>query len=174
LNSGRIDVAKCRELFSKLISLQSIDDIFLCGPEEMIFSVSDFLEQSGVDRKKIHFELFTTPAQKKYSKTQGADINSAVLDSDSTVQIKLDGIVSSFKLAYGQESILNAALKEGIDLPFACKGGVCASCRAKLEDGEVEMDVNYALEPEEVKEGFILTCQSHPRSEKVIVNFDVR
>jgi ring-1,2-phenylacetyl-CoA epoxidase subunit PaaE len=174
LNSGRIDVPKSRELFSKLIHLRAIDDIFLCGPEEMIFSVSNFLEQSGVEKKKIHFELFTTPEQKKYSKQSGADSNQQILTGESTVQIKLDGIVSDFKLAYDQESILNAALKQGIDLPFACKGGVCCSCRAKLEEGQVEMDVNYALEPDEVKAGFILTCQSHPRSEKVVVNFDVR
>jgi ring-1,2-phenylacetyl-CoA epoxidase subunit PaaE len=92
----------------------------------------------------------------------------------SNVTIKLDGIAFDFNLPYNGEAILDAALKLGADLPFACKGGVCATCRAKLVTGEVIMDNNYALEPEEVKNGYILTCQSHPRSEKIIIDFDQR
>jgi ring-1,2-phenylacetyl-CoA epoxidase subunit PaaE len=90
------------------------------------------------------------------------------------VSVKLDGTVTRFELAYEGESILNAALRQGIDLPFACKGGMCCTCRAKLEEGRVEMDRNYALEPDEVEAGYILTCQSHPRTDKVSVNFDLR
>lgn len=92
----------------------------------------------------------------------------------SQVTVKLDGIAFDFDLKYDGQAILDAALQQGADLPFACKGGVCATCRAKLVEGQVEMDINYALEPEEIEQGFILTCQSHPRTEKVIVDFDAR
>jgi ring-1,2-phenylacetyl-CoA epoxidase subunit PaaE len=92
----------------------------------------------------------------------------------SYVTIKQDGISFSFDLPYDDDTILNAALKQGVDLPFACKGGVCSTCRAKLIEGEVEMEHNYALEPDELEKGFILTCQSHPCSEKVTVDFDIK
>lgn len=92
----------------------------------------------------------------------------------ANIKIRLDGIISSFRLSSEGDSILNAALTHGIDLPFACKGGVCSTCRAKLQHGEVHMDVNYALESEEVAAGFILTCQSHPKSDNVFVDFDAR
>jgi ring-1,2-phenylacetyl-CoA epoxidase subunit PaaE len=174
INSGRIDAEKCGILCKKLIDLKSMDEVFICGPEIMIFTVKEFLETQGVDSKKIHFELFTTPAEQTRLKTAQRELPVERQKSRSTVQIKLDGIVTSFELGFENESILNAALKQGIDLPFACKGGVCCTCRAKLEEGEVEMDVNYALAPEEVKSGYILTCQSHPKTEKVVVNYDVR
>ena len=86
----------------------------------------------------------------------------------------MDGILFDFKLGYESNSILDAALKEGADLPFACKGGVCCTCKAKLLEGEVKMDVNWGLEPDEVEAGFILTCQSHPTTERVVVDFDVK
>src|SRR5690606_5413159 len=90
----------------------------------------------------------------------------------SQVSVKLDGTSFDFNLAYGGENILDAALQQGADLPYACKGGVCCTCRAKLVEGEVDMEVNYALEPDELANGFILTCQSHPRTEKVVIDFD--
>ena len=90
------------------------------------------------------------------------------------ITIKLDGRSFSFELAYNNGSILDEALKQGADLPYACKGGVCSSCRARLTQGKVSMDANYALEQEEVAAGFILTCQSHPLTEKVVVDFDLR
>ena len=92
----------------------------------------------------------------------------------SSITVKLDGRSFDFKLGYKSISILDAALQQGADLPFACKGGVCCTCRAKLVSGEVTMDVNYALEPEEVTQGFILTCQSHPVTEKVVIDFDIK
>lgn len=88
--------------------------------------------------------------------------------------MKLDGRSFSFDLSKKGQSILDAALAQGADLPFACKGGVCSTCKAKLVSGEVNMDVNYALEPEEVEQGYILTCQSHPVSENVVVDYDVK
>jgi ring-1,2-phenylacetyl-CoA epoxidase subunit PaaE len=171
INSGRIDVEKLAEL-NRIVDYKNTSDVFICGPEEMIFCVKGFLESYGIDNKKIHFELFTTPGQNKTvtPKIQGSN-SSAV---KSKVTIKLDGRSFDFDLGFDNDSILDAALKQGADLPFACKGGVCCTCKAKLLEGEVEMDVNWGLEHDEVEQGFILTCQSHPKTEKVVVDFDIK
>jgi len=174
IHHGRINEEKCEEISEKLIDLQAYDAIFLCGPEEMIFTVKKFLEQKGVAPEKIHFELFNTPVSHQKELIIPTEKNTGVPSGLSTIQIRLDGIVSSFTLSAEGDTILNAALKHGIDLPFACKGGVCSTCRAKLQEGEVEMDLNYALEAEEVEKGFVLTCQSHPKTENVFVDFDAR
>lgn len=170
INFGRIDAEKCKLLGEKNIDISGTDAFFLCGPDEMIFSVKDELEKSGVDKKKIHFELFTTPDQQKknFAKKDLVEKNEA----KSKVTIRLDGVSFDFDLGFDGPAILDAALEQGADLPYACKGGVCCTCRAKLIAGEVDMDVNYGLEPEEIEQGFILTCQSHPRTEKIIVDFD--
>lgn len=170
INYGRIDNAKC-EQFSKLIDYASADEIFICGPEQMIFSVKDFLEGKGIKPRKIHFELFTTPTRKHTKIYESVGANN---EEGSEITVKLDGRSFNFKLDYNTNNILDAALAEGADLPFACKGGVCCTCKSKLIEGEVEMEVNYGLEPEEVKNGFILTCQSHPRSKKVVIDFDIK
>lgn len=172
INFGRIDKNKCLTLCEKTIDVKNTDAFFLCGPEEMIFSVKETLVEKGVDPKKIHFELFTTPGSK-----QTATVSSHTASGNevkSKVTIKLDGIAFDFDLGFESESILDAALKNGADLPYACKGGVCCTCRAKLLEGEVDMDVNYGLEPDEIEQGFILTCQAHPRTEKVVVDFDTK
>jgi ring-1,2-phenylacetyl-CoA epoxidase subunit PaaE len=170
INFGRIDGEKCKTLCEKSINILTTDAFFLCGPEDMIFSVKDQLEQLGVDKKKIHFELFTTPGNKKHIAGEKTTIEKTEVKSNIT--IKLDGISFGFELGFNGDAILDAALKNGADLPYACKGGVCCTCRARLIEGEVDMDVNYGLEPEEIEQGFILTCQSHPRTEKVVVDFD--
>jgi ring-1,2-phenylacetyl-CoA epoxidase subunit PaaE len=172
VNFGRINKEKLEEL-SRIINYNLIDDTFICGPEEMIFCVKDFLEAKGIDKKKIHFELFTTPGQKK------ADIKSQRQEADagpkSKITIKLDGRSFDFDLSFKSETtILDAALQQGADLPFACKGGVCCTCKARLVEGEVSMDVHWGLEEEEVEQGYILTCQSHPKTEKVIVDYDIK
>lgn len=170
INYGRIDAVKCNQ-FSRLIDFTSIDEFFICGPEEMIFTVKEFLENKGVESNKIHFELFTTPARKI------VNINKPVKAKEgeaSEISVKSDGRSFNFKLDYESNTILDAALAQGADLPFACKGGVCTTCKAKLIEGKVEMEVNYGLEPDEVKAGFILTCQSHPTSQKVVIDFDVK
>ena len=175
LYNGRIDAAKCESVFSRLIDINNCDEFFLCGPEEMIFSLKTYFEQKGIEQKKIHFELFTTPGQKQaLAARQEPGAENSFTDKISKITIKSDGISADFDLPYNGEAILNAATKLGIDLPFACKGGVCATCRAKLITGDVMMDNNYALEPEEIKNGSILTCQSHPRSERVVIDFDVK
>jgi ring-1,2-phenylacetyl-CoA epoxidase subunit PaaE len=168
-NYGRIDLEKCHQL-SKLIRLNSVDEFFICGPEQMIFTVKDFLQNSGIDPDKIHFELFTTPTRRH---TQIYTAVKEQKEEGSKITVKLDGRSIDFMLDYNSNTILDAALAEGADVPFACKGGVCCTCKAKLLEGEVEMETNYGLEPSEVKAGFILTCQSHPRSKKVVVDYDV-
>ena len=172
ISFGRIDPEKLTEL-NKLIDYKNTDEFFICGPEEMIFCVKDFLEQMNIDKKKIHFELFTTPGQNKSPVIS----NRSLVENrgpKSKITVKLDGRSFDFELGFNSENILDAALKQGADLPFACKGGVCCTCKAKLLEGEVEMDVNWGLEQEEVEQGYILTCQSHPVSEKVVVDFDIK
>ncbi|MEO8771772.1 MAG: 1,2-phenylacetyl-CoA epoxidase subunit PaaE [Ferruginibacter sp.] len=169
---GRIDETKLSAL-DKLVAFKSFDEIYICGPETMIFPTSNFLEKKGISKKNIHFELFNTPGQ-----IQGKKITEIINEEDlgpkSNITIKLDGRSFGFDLPYKGLSILDGALQQGADLPYACKGGVCATCRARLIEGEVDMDVNYALEPEEIEQGFILTCQSHPKTEKVFVDFDIK
>jgi ring-1,2-phenylacetyl-CoA epoxidase subunit PaaE len=197
LNQGRIDAEKCVELCGKLIDPQKADEVFICGPGEMIFTVRDWLEQNGVDRKKIHFELFHTRegapqdisasgtteddadhSGRSFTSRSGKGAHSAkapsVAEKTSKVTIRQDGISLDFDLAYEGEAILDAANRRGADLPYACKGGVCCTCRARLLEGKVEMEVNYALEADEIAAGFILTCQSHPRSKKVVIDFDAK
>ena len=173
LYHGRIDVSKLEALFSQLIDPLHVDEYFLCGPEEMIFCIKGYLTGRGVPADRIHFELFTIPGQKSSAVTTEKK-ETAPTGPRSKVSVKLDGILFDFDLAYEGKSILDAALSQGADLPYACKGGVCTTCKAKLAEGEVEMEVNWGLEPEEVAQGYILTCQSHPKTEKVKVDFDAK
>ena len=173
INYGRINTDKLDAL-QHLLDFKLFDDAYICGPEEMIFASAAFLEKNGMEKNNIHFELFTTPGQKKFavSSLQTEDAKNA--GPKSSITVKLDGRSFDFDLAYKSTNILDAALAQGADLPYACKGGVCCTCRAKLIEGQVHMDVNYALEDEEVKQGFILTCQSHPLSDRVIIDFDIK
>jgi ring-1,2-phenylacetyl-CoA epoxidase subunit PaaE len=170
---GRIDQEKLASLHN-LVDYPTMDSVYICGPEEMIFGASDFLQKQGLDKSKIHFELFTTPGQASNQQRKTSQVADEDQGPKSNITVKLDGRSFDFDLGLQSISILDAALQQGADLPYACKGGVCCTCRAKLVSGEVSMDVNYALEPEEVEAGFILTCQSHPRSEKVVVDFDIK
>jgi ring-1,2-phenylacetyl-CoA epoxidase subunit PaaE len=172
LNYGRIDATKCTQLFDKLIDLKKLNAFYMCGPEEMVNSVKEFLVENKVDEKNIHFELFGTNLSK--NKTDWAKNHVEDTTKKSRVSVKLDDRTFEFDLAYGGENILDAALRFGADLPYACKGGVCCTCRAKVIEGEVDMEVNYALEKEEVAQGFVLTCQAHPKSDKVFIDFDIK
>ena len=171
VNHGRIDSEKCEMLAKYLVDINNMDHIFLCGPEEMIFSTREWLLKKNIPKEKIHFELFTVPGEKTKSRQQHATSHT---DETSKITIKIDGVALPFNLPYEGPSILDGAMQQGADLPFACKGGVCATCRAKLTFGEVEMDTNYALEEDELAAGFILTCQSHPRSAEVHIDFDAK
>jgi ring-1,2-phenylacetyl-CoA epoxidase subunit PaaE len=169
INSGRIDSMKCDELFTKFINLNA-DEFFICGPEDMIFCVKDFLLSKGISKKHVHFELFTAPNQKAAVQ----EVKHEDSGPKSKVTIILDGRSFDFDLTHEGENILDAAIRLGADLPYSCKSGVCSTCRAKLLEGEVDMEVNYALEDDEVKQGFILTCQSHPKTAKVVIDYDAK
>jgi ring-1,2-phenylacetyl-CoA epoxidase subunit PaaE len=168
IQKGRINKVKCDNLYTSFLKATSIDEVYVCGPEEMILGVKESMLENGVDSKAIHFELFTAPGIKKSDKIIQKDEPSI----SSNVSIILDGDVIDIALNSSDESILDAAQKAGADLPFACKGGVCCTCKAKIILGSARMDVNYALEKDEVDAGYILTCQAHPTSEKLIVSFD--
>ena len=171
--NGRIDNKKGAELCQHLLDLSSIDEFFLCGPESMVSEVSRGLRGVGIDEQAIHYELFGASAadaqlaiQKHHEralKHQGKSFN---------VTVVADGRSVKFELAADGENILDAALDAGVDLPFACKGGVCATCKAKLTSGNVEMDINHALEANEIEAGTILSCQAHPTSGDVVIDFD--
>lgn len=172
LFKGHIDGDKCRSYARLLFRAEDVDAYFLCGPEEMIFSVKEELERLGVFPKKIHFELFTTSGMKKKLAVAGAE--AVKKDSfDASVTVIQDGTKFDFYLTSDGSTLLDAAMRAGADLPFSCKGGVCSTCKAKVLEGEVEMEINYGLEPDEVEAGYVLTCQSHPKTKRVVVSFDV-
>jgi len=172
LLNGRIDKEKCEKIYQQLLDVETVDEVFVCGPEPMIFAVQESLEEKGFSKDNIHFELFTSPLDKKGAEKKQRVVKEADKGKVTEVTISLDGKKFKFDLPFGSNNLLDAALKKGADLPFACKGGVCCTCKAKLLEGEVDMEVNYALEDDQVEQGFILTCQSYPTTEKVVVDFD--
>ncbi len=170
--NGRIDKQKCLDLFEGPLANSQFDDAFLCGPEQMIMDAKEVLQKKGVLKENIHFELFITDASIAASKALENSSASISSGPKHTVKVVIDGRTSEVIIPEEGVSILDAALETDIDLPFACKGGVCSTCRAKVVQGKVRMDLNYALEDDEVAEGFVLTCQSHPLTDDVIVDFD--
>jgi ring-1,2-phenylacetyl-CoA epoxidase subunit PaaE len=172
INYGRIDAAKCEQIFAKLLDINSVDEFFLCGPQEMSACVHYALVQRGIDSTKIRQELFTVT--QKTGKRKEQQITATQDSPKSRITVRIDGMETSFDLAYDSDPIMDAALHEGMELPYACKGGMCCTCKAKLVEGEVEMEVHYGLEHDEIAAGFILTCQSHPKTPVVVVDFDQR
>ncbi len=170
LFSGRINAAKCAEFCKSLIDIKSTDAAYLCGPEEMILSVRQQLTELGMPAGNVHMELFSSPDQPKATHDKWVKDHQADEGPKSKVTITLDGNTFELSLGFTGETILDAALKAGADLPYACKGGVCCTCRALVTEGEAEMEVNYALDEHEVQKGYILTCQAHPRTERVVVD----
>jgi ring-1,2-phenylacetyl-CoA epoxidase subunit PaaE len=168
IQKGRIDSKKIEELYKAFLDESTVDEVFVCGPEEMIHSVKDFFHSIGLNDKNVHFELFSTSATK--SKVVKKESNQPSFAS--MVKVIIDGDLIEVAMQSEGESILDAATKAGGDLPFACKGGVCCTCKAKILEGSAKMDVNYALEPDEVENGYILTCQAHPTSPTLTVSFD--
>lgn len=171
---GRLDNRKGGELNrKKLISIRGTDEFFLCGPESMISEVSRGLRDSGIDESHIHYELFFASAEDARAVVEKHHARAKQYAGQvSDVTVTVAGRSSRFELSKVGENILDGALNNGADLPFSCKGGVCATCKARLLEGEVDMDLNHALSDKEVQDGMILTCQAHPVSEKVVVDFD--
>ncbi|MFI5124859.1 MAG: 2Fe-2S iron-sulfur cluster-binding protein, partial [Chitinophagales bacterium] len=174
VNEGRIDADKCELIFKHLVPLTARAVFLLCGPSPMIFGVRDWLIRHEIAPHEIHYELFSDPGEKIQSGSKRDTSSEINNQQKSAVSIRLDGITNNFQLPYKGDTILEAAIKQGADLPYACKAGVCATCRAKLLEGKVTMDQNYALADEELQDGFILTCQSHPSSPQLSIDFDIR
>ncbi|MBL4592940.1 MAG: 2Fe-2S iron-sulfur cluster binding domain-containing protein [Flavobacteriales bacterium] len=166
---GRITKEKCNGLVKENLELLKSDGFYMCGPEEMIHGVSDSLKELGVNENKIHFELFTTPSQKE----EAVNKVDSGFSGESQVTVIMDGDEFEFGLKSDGDFILDAAMSEGADVPFSCKGAVCCTCKAQVIEGKAIMELNYSLSDAEVEEGFILTCQSHPASEKLVVDYDV-
>lgn len=170
LFNGRITKEKCNQLFEHWISVKTIDTAFICGPQEMMLQVSEALQEHGLNKRQIKFELFTSEPQKRPRRVETAPKGEA--QNTCEVTVILDGRARLFTLEKNTDTILDAALKEGTELPYACKGGVCSTCRAMLVEGEVDMDANYALEDYEIARGYVLACQSYPVTDKIVVDFD--
>ncbi len=171
LLNGRFDKAKMDVLTNTFIDIPDTSEVFLCGPEEMVRFVSAYLEKAGLPKELIHFELFVTGLSEEDKKRAERLAKQNVEGVDLTI---VDGGKEfNFTMTKDFDNILDAALSAGADLPFACKGGVCSTCKCKILEGEVEMKINYALEDHEVAQNFVLSCQAVPLTQKVKVDFDV-
>ena len=173
LLSGRIDAEKLETILDRVIDVDGTDEWFLCGPFELVQLVRDSLAKRGVAEDKVRFELFTTGRPENPEGQSGRVVEADPSGDNFTIEFNLDGLsgkVESPKSSH--ETLLNAALRVRADVPFACAGGVCGTCRAKVTDGTYEMDENYALEKDEVENGYVLTCQTRPTSDSITVDYD--
>lgn len=169
LFNGRITGEKCSAFLQHWIDIQDIDVAFVCGPEDMMHGVSKSLQEAGLPKERIRIELFAASIPKHEHKPRPVAQGTA---HQTEVTVIMDGSAASFTMDKDKESILDAGLRAGIDMRYSCKGGVCSTCRCKVVEGNVEMDVNYALEDYEVARGFVLSCQAFPITDKLIVDFD--
>ncbi|MGM9491209.1 1,2-phenylacetyl-CoA epoxidase subunit PaaE [Ideonella sp. YS5] len=169
LFNGRIGAAKCEELFARWIRIADHEAAFICGPQSMMLEVSQALQAHGMAKENIKVELFAAGTPAKARAPRPATANDP---RESEITVVVDGVQRSFAMAKDKESVLDAGLKNGIDIRYSCKGGVCATCRCKVLEGKVEMDANYALEDYEIARGFVLSCQAFPITDKVVLDFD--
>ena len=171
LLNGRFTKEKLQVLTKNIIDIPSTDECFICGPEQMIFLIRDELVAAGLDKNKIHYELFTSGITEEDKARMAKIVEKKVEGTDVTI---IDGGKEfHFVMDDDFDNILDGALAAGADLPFACKGGVCSTCKCKVVSGTVEMKINYALDENEVAKGLVLSCQAVPTSEKVVVDFGV-
>jgi len=173
LFNGRITTEKAVELVKRFVTDSDTNEYFICGPEQMMVNVSEALEKLGADKKRIHIELFGAPVSSEAKKeadhshgTGGSFMGTA------DVMVIMDGREHALKLDAKGPAVLDAALNAGLDVPYACKGAVCCTCKARVVEGQVEMEMNYALTDEELADGYVLTCQTHPRSARVVIDYD--
>jgi ring-1,2-phenylacetyl-CoA epoxidase subunit PaaE len=169
LLNGRITGEKAEQLLAQFCRFEEIDTVFLCGPEEMVDEISARLQALGMPAARIKIELFSVKESQRESRRAAVP---RAAEAQCQVTLIVDGGEQTFSMERGTETVLDAALRRGIDLRHSCKSGVCATCRAKLIEGQVDMDANYALEDYEVARGFILTCQSYPVTDAITVDFD--
>ncbi len=169
LFEGRVDQDKCNALFKHWIQIDTIDTAFICGPEPMMLAIAEALKTNGLSEEQIKFELFSESQQGRLAKQEMAKRSEGQKGTEITVII--DGARRSFSMQKGQ-SVLEAALENGQEAPFSCKAGVCSTCMGKVLEGEVEMISNHALEDYEVERGYVLTCQSYPLSDTLVIDYD--
>lgn len=170
LLAGRITAAKIRELGDGAIPFAGVDEAFLCGPEELVAGARQALTEQGVPADCIRIERFTAaPPRKLFKQPEKAADPGAIV---ARITATLDGKRHTFELRSTDESIIDAAARAGVDLPYSCKGGMCCTCRCKVESGRADMAQNYSLEPWEMKAGFILGCQARPTTPELALNFD--
>ncbi|HEX4471650.1 MAG TPA: 1,2-phenylacetyl-CoA epoxidase subunit PaaE [Nocardioides sp.] len=167
LFSGRLDGDRLTRILKSLLPVEDVDEWFLCGPQQMVVDLRQVILDHGVAANAVHTELFHAEPV-----SRAPEATASAIEGAAHVTIRLDGRSSDFELRPDGVGVLEAALEVRNDLPFACRGGVCGTCRAQLIEGTVAMDVNYALEPEEIADGYVLTCQSHPTSERVVLDYD--
>lgn len=169
LFNGRFSKEKIQVLTDKIIDIETTDECFICGPEDMIFLLRDELVAAGLSKDKIHFELFTTGLTEEDKQRINKIVEKKVEGTEVTI---IDG-GKEFHFVMGEDfdNILDGAIAAGADLPYACKGGVCSTCRCKVVDGSVEMKLNYSLEADELVKNYVLSCQAVPTSKKVVVDF---
>ena len=171
LFNGFISKEKCGQFFKHWVDIGRVDTAFICGPQAMMLQIAEALQEHGLDKRQIKFELFATPggpARKARASAGAAGPRGDVCEAT----IIIDGRARTFSMPKKTDSLLDAGLKQGMELPYACKGGVCSTCRAMLIEGEADMDANFALEDYEIARGYILTCQSYPATDKVVVDYD--
>ncbi len=169
LLNGRISADKSEQLLKQFCRFENLDTVFLCGPQDMVGEIAARLKTLGFPESRIKIELFTVEESERRTLRKAA---APPVEAECQVTLIVDGDQKTFSMQKGIESILDAALHRGIDLRHSCKSGVCATCRSKLVEGQVDMDANYALEDYELARGFILTCQSYPVTDHVTVDFD--
>lgn len=169
LFNGRIDYDKVSGLLDQWIDPASIDTAFICGPEDMMLATSKALQDKGVAAACIKTELFGTVLTDGRVRPPRAPVQGS---GQCTVEVVLDGTRRSFVMDKNTDNLVDAGIKAGLEMPYSCKGGVCSTCRANVVEGEVEMDINFALEDYEVARGFVLCCQSYPVSDKLVIDFD--
>jgi ring-1,2-phenylacetyl-CoA epoxidase subunit PaaE len=167
--AGRLDDAKIRELVKHFCDGRAPDEVYVCGPDTIIDTATATLTDLKVSADRIHAERFGARRRATGEKTA---VTASRGEHLTRVTVIMDGHEKTFDMARGGSNIVDAAAEQGVELPYSCKGGVCATCRTFVEKGEVEMATNYGLEPWEVEKGFVLACQSTPVSERVSLNYD--
>ncbi len=173
LLTGLLNKEKVDMILDHVIDFKTVDEFFICGPGPMMDAAEESLLGHAVDKKHIHIERFISgPGTAVKPQARNRKKAAAAEDSIADVTVIIDGQQTSFSFSKSQPSVLDAAIAVGANVPFACKGGVCATCRAKVIEGEVDMALNYGLEEDEVAAGYILTCQSTPKSAKLVVSYD--
>lgn len=171
LFTGRVTEEKCAQLFQAWIDVQATDVAFICGPEPMMLGIARALRAAGLEDAQIKFELFASAQPGRLARKAGSQSADSRADATTVAAITLDGSTQTITLQKDQ-TILDAALGNQMDAPFACKAGVCSTCRCRVLEGEVEMATNHALEDYEVAKGYVLSCQSFPVTDRIVVDYD--